>query len=121
MGRELSLPIELTTPVIPGNAVIAMNHTQKLRRRRQEAFRFVRVRTKVAQERQNKIYDLHVRIPECAAGDQFYLFGPRSPQGSPGKFRRPWQGPFKVISIRSPSVYVPRQSTTRDAEVLTVN
>ncbi|TPP39657.1 Retrovirus Pol polyprotein from transposon [Fasciola gigantica] len=43
LGRELRLPMELLTSIIPDNAVTTMGHTQQLHRRMQEAFRVVRV------------------------------------------------------------------------------
>ncbi|CAH8445461.1 unnamed protein product [Dicrocoelium dendriticum] len=121
LSREIRLPLELLSPVCPVEAYSLSEYVRITRERVRVAFQSVQEHMNRAQHSQKEYYDRQSRGPEYRKGDRVWLHRPRPPAGAPGKFHREWQGPYEIVFVRSPTVYVLRNVTDPSADVLTVH
>ena len=106
-GREVCLPIDLmfdTPPDYPPPSSTS-GYAQTLREHLQEAYHFVRDHIKSRQFRQEELYDRRIGGDPCLVNDCVWLHCPAIPKGQARKFHRPWQGPFRVVTVLSDAVY----------------
>ena len=99
MGRELRLPVDLTTGRPPDEELptVATDYAIALQERLVEAHHQVRGRLKLAGEAMRHRYDRGSRAAEFAAGDKVWLYNPRRRKGLSPKLQSPWEGPYTVI------------------------
>lgn len=99
MGRELRLPVDLTTGRPPDEELptVATDYAIALQERLVEAHHQVRGRLKLAGEAMRHRYDRGSRAAEFAVGDKVWLYNPRRRKGLSPKLQSPWEGPYTVI------------------------
>ncbi|CAH8658130.1 unnamed protein product [Dicrocoelium dendriticum] len=120
-GQELRLPVELMSPIPPLEACSLLDYVRDLRERLRSAFLSVQLNMRNAQNRQKQCYDQRCLGPEYHVGDHVWLHRPKPPAGASSKFHRQWQGPYEIVFIRSPTVYVIRSVNEPRSDVLTVH
>ncbi|VDP86275.1 unnamed protein product [Echinostoma caproni] len=120
-GRELSLQTDATALVAPAEVVSTPQFTQQLRQKLHTAYESDNSVDPPAHLRQKQQYDRSLNGPSYAKGDKVWLNRPKPPVGACAKFHRPWQGPYEIVFIRSPMVYVIRDISSATDDVLTVH
>ncbi|VDP45647.1 unnamed protein product [Echinostoma caproni] len=118
---EIHLPIDVTTPVAPAEEVSTSQFAQQLRQKLHIAFESANRVHQMAHLQQKQQYDRSVLGSSYAKGDKIWLHRPKPPVGACAKFHRPWQGPYEIVFIRSPMVYVIRGISSSTADVLTAH
>ena len=106
-GREVRLPIDLmfdTPPDYPPPSSTS-GYAQTLREHFQEAYHLVRDRAKSRQLRQKELCDRRIGGDPYSVDDHVWLHCPAIPKGQSRKFHRPWQGPYRVVTVLSDVVY----------------
>ncbi|KAA3674184.1 uncharacterized protein DEA37_0001986 [Paragonimus westermani] len=118
-GRELRLPLELLSPIPPLEALSLPDYVRNLRENLRTAFTMAQGHMKDAQRRQKEQYDQHISGPVYSVGCRVWLHRPKAGVGEPAKLHRQWQGPYEVVFVRSPTVYVIRDPQSASSDVLT--
>ncbi|KAA3672560.1 uncharacterized protein DEA37_0013402 [Paragonimus westermani] len=74
-----------------------------------------------SQQHQKSCHDRTANGPVYRIRDQVWLYAPEQPLGAPHKFHQPWLGPFVNVHMRSPTVYVNRDTPNPIADVPTLH
>ena len=119
-GREVRLPIDLMFDTPPGypSPSSTSRYAQTLRKYLQEAYHFVREHTKSRQLRQKELCDRRIGGNPYQVHDRVWLHCPAVPKGRARKFHRPWQGPFRVVTVLSDAVYRIQREGSRQRKVV---
>ncbi|KAF6779566.1 hypothetical protein AHF37_00896 [Paragonimus kellicotti] len=96
-------------------------HVRNLRENLRTAFTMAQGHMKDAQRRQKEQYDQHVNGPVYPVGCRVWLHRPKAGVGEPAELHHQWQGPYEVIFVRSPTVYVIPDTQSASSDVLTVH
>ncbi|KAA3680603.1 uncharacterized protein DEA37_0008125 [Paragonimus westermani] len=94
---------------------------EELGERLRVAYKIAAQHQSKSQHHQKSCYDRTANGPVYRIGDHVWLYKPKPPLGAAHKFHRPWLGPFLIVHVRSPTVYVIRDTTNPTADVLTVH
>lgn len=99
MGRELRLPVDLTTgrPPDEGLPTVATDYAVALQKRLVEVHHQVRGHLKLAGEVMRRHYDRGSRPVTFEAGDQVWLHNPRRRKGHSPKLQSAWEGPYDIV------------------------
>ncbi|KAA3670102.1 uncharacterized protein DEA37_0007062 [Paragonimus westermani] len=73
-----------------------------------------------SQHHQKSYYDRIANGPVYHIGDHVWSYRFKPPLEATHKFHRPWLGPFVIVHVPSPNVYVIRDTANTTADVLTV-
>ncbi|KAA3681427.1 uncharacterized protein DEA37_0009906 [Paragonimus westermani] len=103
-GRELRLPLELLSLIPPLEALSMPDYVRSLRKNLRTALTLAQGHMKDAQRRRKKQYDQHISGPVYPVGCRVRLHCPKAGVSEPAKLHRQWQGPYEVVSVRSPTV-----------------
>ncbi|XP_018648667.1 KRAB-A domain-containing protein [Schistosoma mansoni] len=120
-GHELRLPVEIQTPLLPCEEQEHVPYIRTLRNRLADAYRLVSSNLRKASEHQKDLYDRRVHGPVYKVGDRVWLRRPMASSGSCSKFHQPWQGPFEIVLIRSPTTFVLRNLQRPQDDVMIVH
>ena len=120
-GKEIRLPVEILTPLASAETSSLMDYTKNLRDRLHFAYKNAAEHHSSAQQKQKYYYDRRANGPSYEVGDQVMLHRPKPGPGMCAKFHQPWQGPYTVVMIRSPTVFVIRNMRSPKSDVLTVH
>ena len=102
LGRQVTLPVDVMFPLPKSdNAQEPSDYVYNLRQKMEECYELARKQLKVAASRQKRDYDSRIKEYEYKPSDLVYKRHP-----SPKKMERPWDGPFVVVKMVSPSVYL---------------
>ncbi|KAA3670799.1 uncharacterized protein DEA37_0013702 [Paragonimus westermani] len=117
-GRELGLPLELFSPVPPSESLSQHDHVKNPRANQRAAVTVAQGHKKHAQRHQKDQCNQHISglvYPvSCFAS-------PKAGVGEPAKLHRQCQGPYKVASVRLPTVHVIQGPQSASSDVLTVH
>jgi hypothetical protein len=104
-GRDARYPAEIKNQVLnrPSSTNPA-DHRHELTVRLQEAKEVASASLQKAFEKHKKYYDRHRRVAEFRPGDLVWLYQPEAPTVTP-KFRRPWEGPFRIQEKKNAQNY----------------
>ena len=80
-------------------------YSQTLVGRMKRAYQLVQEKAKRKQNHQKEVYDKTIKGHPYQVDDIVFLHSSVVPRGCSRKFVRPWQGPFRVIKVISPSVF----------------
>ncbi|XP_018651543.1 LOW QUALITY PROTEIN: KRAB-A domain-containing protein [Schistosoma mansoni] len=119
-GHE-RLPVEIQWPLLPCEEQEHVPYIRTLRNRLADAYRLINSNLRKASEHQKDWYDRRVHGPVYKVGDRVWLRRPMTSSGSCSKFHQPWQGPFKIVLIRSPTTFVLRNLQRPQDDVITVH
>ena len=103
--RDPRLPEDIMYGIPPEIYESPEHYSQTLVRRMTIAYQLVREKAKRKQNHQKEVYDRTIKGHSYQVDDVVFLHSSVVPRGCSRKFVRPWQGPFKVIKVISPSVY----------------
>ena len=121
LGRELRLPVELQSPILPTEAANQERYVQDLRKVFLVAYRITNDNIGHAQQHQKSYYDRKSLGPSYSVGDHVYLYRPKPPPGTAAKFHRTWQGPYVIVYQPSTVTFVLRDPFNHQADVFTVH
>ncbi|KAA3674784.1 uncharacterized protein DEA37_0008698 [Paragonimus westermani] len=117
-GRELGLPFELFSPVPPSESLSQHDHVKNPRANQRAAVTVAQGHKKHAQRHQKDQCNQHISglvYPvSCFAS-------PKAGVGEPAKLHHQCQGPYKVASVRLPTVHVIQGPQSASSDVLTVH
>jgi transposase InsO family protein len=110
-GRELTAPIDLVLGRPEGDVYRSTDEyvEQKLSMM-EDAHALVRESLKTASARSKKYYDLGVKHRKIVSGDWVWVYSPRRYVGRSPKWQRNYSGPFLVIRLLSPVLFVVQKS-----------
>ena len=74
---------------------------ENLKSRLCTAYRMAREQGRLSHATNKRYYDKHAKHHEFEVGDTVYLYNPAYKKGVSTKFRRPWQGPWRVTEKKS--------------------
>ena len=99
MGRELRLPVDLTTgrPPDEGMPTVVTEFAVALQRRLVEVHHQVRGQLKIAGEAMRRRYDRGSREVALEVGDKAWLHNPRRRKGLSPKLQSSWEGPYDIV------------------------
>ncbi|CAH8628181.1 unnamed protein product [Schistosoma guineensis] len=120
-GHELRLPVEIQSPLLPYEEQEHVPYIRTLRNRLADAYRLVNINLGKASGHQKDIYDRQAQGPRYTVGDRVWLRRPMTSLGGCSKFHQPWQGPFEIVLIRSPTTFVLRNIQRPKDDVITVH
>ncbi|KAA3677194.1 uncharacterized protein DEA37_0006898 [Paragonimus westermani] len=121
LGHELRQSIEVLTPLAPAEFIGLSQFVKELGERLRVAYKIAAQHQSKSQRHQKSGYDRTTNGPVYRIGDHVWFYRPKPPLGAAHKFHRPWLGPFVIVHVRSPTVYVIRDTTNPIAGVLTVH
>ena len=98
-GRELRLPIDLTTPTLAQDQLLSTTYVQDLRKRLIHSHQLARQSLQAAQRHQKEYYDRRAHTSPIQPGDYVWLHSGAPTPGLAMKFQRKWKGPFKVLRL----------------------
>ena len=108
-GREARLPLAIVhePPPSPHGAIPQQygNYVQSLQETFNTAFEAVRSNMSTRQGRQKEFYNCKVHGDPFKPGDLVWLFNEALVKGESRKLRRPWRGPYRVITQLSDVTY----------------
>ena len=108
-GREARLPLAIVhePPPSPHGAIPQQygNYVQSLQDTFNTAFEVVRSNMSTRQGRQKEFYNCKVHGDPFKPGDLVWLFNEALAKGESRKLRRPWRGPYRVITQLSDVTY----------------
>ncbi|VDO68276.1 unnamed protein product [Schistosoma mattheei] len=119
--HELRLPVEIHSPLLPYEEQEHVPYIRTPRNRLADAYRLVNINLRKASGHQKDIYDRQAQGPRYTFGDRAWLRRPMTSPGSCSKFHQPWQGPFEIVLIRSPTTFVLRNIQRPKDDVITVH
>ncbi|CAH8583579.1 unnamed protein product [Schistosoma haematobium] len=120
-GHELRLPVELQIPLLPCEVQDHVVYIRNLRSRLADAYRLVKINLQNASKHQKDVYDRKTNGPVYKPGDRVWLHRPLAPPGTCSKLHHPWQGPYEVVFMRSPTTFVLRNLQRPQDDVITVH
>ncbi|KAA3673078.1 uncharacterized protein DEA37_0009556, partial [Paragonimus westermani] len=118
--HELRLSIEVITPLTPAEC-IGLPYVKELSERLRVAYETAAQHQSTSQHHQRSCHGRTANVPVYRIGDHVWLYRPKPTLRDTHKFRRPWLGPFVIVNVRSPTVYVIRDITNPTADVLMVH
>ena len=74
---------------------------ENLKSRLRTAYEMARERSRRSHASNKRYHDKHAKHREFDNGDTVYLYNPAVKKGVSTKFRRPWQGPWRVTEKKS--------------------
>ena len=94
LGREVSLPIDLMVPKLPGDEdQCSVLYAEWVKNATNEAFQLVRDNLKLSAQRQKKYYDRNSGPQIFKEGEWvWYYYPPKAKE----KLGQPWQGPYLI-------------------------
>nr|CAX83699.1 Gag-Pol polyprotein [Schistosoma japonicum] len=120
-GHELRLPVETQSPLLPYEEREHVPYIHTLRNRLADAYRLVNMSSRRASAHQKDMNDRHVQGPVYTNGDRVWIRRPMTSIRSCSKLHQPWQSPFKIVLIRSPTTFVLRSLQRPQDDVITVH
>nr|CAH8819193.1 unnamed protein product [Trichobilharzia regenti]CAH8839217.1 unnamed protein product [Trichobilharzia regenti]CAH8864710.1 unnamed protein product [Trichobilharzia regenti] len=100
-GRELRLPIDLTSNTLGEDTLIASEHVIRLRRNLNKVHQMTRDILQTNQRYQKEYYDRKAHGSPVEPGDKVMLLKEAPPKGKALKFHKRWEGPFTVVEVLS--------------------
>ena len=101
LGRELHLPIDLTTEALRGEEIelhdVGTDYAFTLRQRMQAAHQRARNNFAESARRQKKTYDMKVEGRTLAVGEFAWLHNKAKTKGLSPKLQRKWEGPYLIV------------------------
>ena len=103
-GREMSLPTMQALRAKLPTDVRDSDHgprLENLKSRLRTAYEIAREQSRRSLATNKRYFDKHAKHREFEFGDTVYLYNPAVKKGVSTKFRRPWQGPWRVTEKKS--------------------
>ena len=104
-GRDPRLPEDIMYGIPPETCESPERYSQTLVGRMKRTYQLVQEKAKRKQNHQKEVYDKTIKGHPYQVDDLVFLHSSVVPRGCSRKFIRPWQGPFRVTKVISPSVY----------------
>ena len=107
LGREVSLPLDLTTRLstVESEANLTEDYALRLRETMQSAHERAREHLKASARRQKKTYDRKTMPTTLEAGQLVWLHNPSKRRGLSPKLQRRWEGPCRIVDKLSDVTY----------------
>ena len=107
LGREVSLPLDLTTRLstVESEANLTEDYALRLRETMQSAHERAREHLKASARRQKKTYDRKTMPTTLEAGQLVWLHNPSKRKGLSPKLQRRWEGPYRIVDKLSDVTY----------------
>ena len=103
-GREMTLPtMQTLSAKLPTNVRDSEHgpRLENLKSRLRTAYEIAREQGRRSHATNKRYFDKHAKHCEFEVGDTVYLYNPAVKKGVSTKFRRPWQGPWRVTEKKS--------------------
>jgi hypothetical protein len=100
-GREMNLPAEEDLKAQTPEQEQNFEHAQRLENLKfslREAYKAVGINSRRSHDKNKEIYDRKAKERKFEVNDIVYLFCPARKEGGCQKFRKFWQGPYKVVA-----------------------
>ena len=118
LGRELEVPLDVTTEAPPDAPPLQTDYAQAAQKRLGTANDLAREHLNKAAIRQKRNYDKWLVGKPYTIGDSVWLHNVRRKKRRNGKLGCPWEGPYLVISVLPDVVYCIQKSAKAKPNVI---
>lgn len=98
LGREVQLPVDLTTITVPPEDEILGDYAENLRSRFQKAYHKAEKCLKKNAVKQKKHYDRHTQQPTFKEGTFVWMYDFTRKTGVSPKLKLRWTGPYLIVT-----------------------
>nr|VZI14737.1 unnamed protein product [Spirometra erinaceieuropaei] len=120
-GREIRLPADLQYPLHTPDPTTISTYASRLRETIRTAYNSARETIGTSSSHQKTQHDRHSTGTTHQVGDLVMHHNPVPPRGISAKLHYPWQGPFVIIDVLSPSNYLLRDASQPHSPTFTAN
>nr|VZI25765.1 unnamed protein product [Spirometra erinaceieuropaei] len=120
-GRQFRLPADSNVPAQQPTAYTTDNYVIELQELLRLTHNLTRTQLRNAYDRQKTYFDRRAHGLPYHIGDLVLRYRAVPPVGTPAKFFHPWEGPFVVTDVISPTTYIIRDALTHAGPTFTVH
>nr|VZI23851.1 unnamed protein product [Spirometra erinaceieuropaei] len=120
-GRQFRLPADSNVPAQQPTAYTTDNYVIELQELLRLTHNLARTQLRNAYDRQKTYFDRRAHGLPYHIGDLVIRYRAVPPVGTPAKFFHPWEGPFVVADVISPTTYIIRDALTHAGPTFTVH
>nr|VZI46665.1 unnamed protein product [Spirometra erinaceieuropaei] len=120
-GRQFRLPTDSNVPTQQPAAYTTDDYVIGLQELLRLTHNLARTQLRNAYDRQKNYFDRQAHGLPYHIGDLVLRYRAVPPVGTPAKFFHPWEGPFVVADVISPTTYIIRDALTHAGPAFTVH